>query len=93
MKKFSSSAKGLSENEAKKRLVQFGKNELKKKQGWKWPKLILGQFNDALVWILLVAAFLAFIFSCIPGVASAAPKGNTIREQMDFCKLDCRIRL
>jgi P-type Ca2+ transporter type 2C len=62
-KKYSSSILGLSKEEAKKRLEEFGRNEIQKKQNWKWLKLIFNQFNDALVWILLVAAFLAFLFS------------------------------
>jgi len=62
LKKFSTSLQGLSEDETKKRLKEFGRNILQKKQQWKWLKLIFSQFNDALVWILLVAAFLAYIF-------------------------------
>lgn len=53
---------GLNENEIKGRLKEYGKNQLKKKQNWRWVKLVGDQFNDALVWILLVAAGLAFIF-------------------------------
>jgi len=60
--KFSSNIKGLSENDAKLRLEKFGKNNLEKKRDWKLSKIILSQFNDVLVWILLVAAGLAFIF-------------------------------
>lgn len=62
LKKFSASSNGLSEDEAKKRLKEFGRNVIQKKARWKWAKLIINQFNDALVWILLVAAGLAFIF-------------------------------
>lgn len=53
---------GLTQIEAQLRLKEYGKNKIKKKQNWRWAKLALGQFNDALVWILLVAASLAFIF-------------------------------
>lgn len=62
LKKFDTSFQGISEEEAKKRLKEFGPNKLQKKQNWKWLKLIFGQFNDALVWILLVAAGLAAFF-------------------------------
>lgn len=62
LKKFNTSVQGISENEAKKRLKEIGPNKLQKKANWKWLKLIFNQFNDALVWILLVAAFLAFLF-------------------------------
>ncbi|MDP1884358.1 MAG: cation-transporting P-type ATPase [Candidatus Moranbacteria bacterium] len=62
LEKFSSTTQGLSEIEAEKRLQEFGYNALKKKTSWKWLKLIWNQFNDALVWILLVAAGLAAVF-------------------------------
>lgn len=60
--KFSTSEKGLTDIEAKKRIKEFGLNKLQKKTSWKWLRLICNQFNDALVWILLVAAGLAAIF-------------------------------
>jgi len=62
LKKFSTTEKGLSEEEAKNRLKEFGQNKLQKKVSWRWLKLIFNQFNDALVWILLVAASLAAFF-------------------------------
>ncbi|MFA7209029.1 MAG: cation-transporting P-type ATPase [Parcubacteria group bacterium] len=62
LKKFSSTINGLSEVEAKKRLKDSGYNALRRKTSWKWLRLIWSQFNDALVWILLVAAGLAAIF-------------------------------
>jgi Ca2+-transporting ATPase len=62
LKKFNSAQDGLNAIEAKKRLLEFGENKLTKKQNWKWLKLIAEQFNDALVWILLVAALLALFF-------------------------------
>lgn len=60
--KFSSTKSGLSEAEAKNRLKEFGKNLIKRKNNWRWPKMIINQFNDVLVWILLVAGGLAFLF-------------------------------
>lgn len=63
LEKFSSNYRGLSEEEAKKRLKEHGLNRIKKRQNWKWLKLLFNQFNDALVWILLMAAGLAFAFS------------------------------
>ncbi|MFZ2188673.1 MAG: cation-transporting P-type ATPase [Candidatus Moraniibacteriota bacterium] len=62
LKKFGSNQDGLSLDEAKSRLAEFGENKITRKQNWKWLKLILAQFNDALVWILLVAAGLALAF-------------------------------
>ncbi|PJA86647.1 MAG: hypothetical protein CO141_03630, partial [Candidatus Moranbacteria bacterium CG_4_9_14_3_um_filter_42_9] len=62
LKKFNAALDGLSEAEAEKRLNKYGPNKIVKKQNWKWLKLIFNQFNDVLVWILLAAAVLAFIF-------------------------------
>ncbi len=62
LKKMKTSVQGFSTEEASLRLKEFGKNVIEKKQNWKWLKLILNQFKDALVWILLVAAGLAFLF-------------------------------
>jgi magnesium-transporting ATPase (P-type) len=62
LEKFNSQISGLLDEEAKKRLAEFGWNKISKKQNWRWLKLIVSQFNDALVWILLAAAILAFIF-------------------------------
>jgi len=62
LKKFNTSLQGLSEETAKERLREFGKNMIQRKQNWKWLRLVWNQFNDALVWILLAAAFLAFLF-------------------------------
>lgn len=63
LKKYSASEQGLTELEVKEGIKKYGFNEIQKKQNWKWAKIIFAQFNDALVWILLVAAFLAFLFS------------------------------
>ncbi len=62
LRKFRSSNQGLSNEEASLRLKYFGRNEIRKKINWKWLKLFLNQFKDALVWILLAAAVLAFLF-------------------------------
>jgi magnesium-transporting ATPase (P-type) len=62
LKKFNSNQDGLSLDEAKSRLAEFGENKITKKQNWKWLKLIFAQFDDSLVWILLVAAGLALTF-------------------------------
>ncbi|MFA5993791.1 MAG: cation-transporting P-type ATPase [Parcubacteria group bacterium] len=62
LEKFTSDKKGLTAEEAKKRLAEFGFNGLQKKTSWRWARILWGQFNDALVWILLVAATLASFF-------------------------------
>jgi P-type Ca2+ transporter type 2C len=62
MNKFSTKSTGLGDVEVELRRKKFGFNKIEKKIRWKWIKLVLRQFNDALVWILLVAAGLAFSF-------------------------------
>ncbi|MFZ2154339.1 MAG: cation-transporting P-type ATPase [Candidatus Moraniibacteriota bacterium] len=62
-KKFKTSlVTGLTKEAVSLRLREYGKNKIERKQNWRWAKLILGQFNDALIWILLVAASLALAF-------------------------------
>jgi P-type Ca2+ transporter type 2C len=51
---------GLTTEEAKKRLATYGPNELKKEKGTSPLKLLLGQFTDILMIILLVATGLSF---------------------------------
>jgi len=62
LKKFSASESGLSNGEAVERLKKYGRNIIEKKNSWRWVKLVAHQFNDALVWILLVAGGLALFF-------------------------------
>ena len=62
LQKFNATAEGLTSKEAEERLRQYGKNAVRKKQSWSWFTLLLNQFNDALVWILLVAGTLSFFF-------------------------------
>ncbi len=57
----STSEKGLSTDEANKRLQQYGPNELKEKQKISALKIFLGQFNSPVVWILLGAMFISAI--------------------------------
>jgi magnesium-transporting ATPase (P-type) len=60
--RFNAKASGLTNEEAEKRTQEYGYNRIEKTRRWKWIKLAFNQFNDALVWILLAAAILAFIF-------------------------------
>lgn len=62
LEKFSANKKGLTLQEADLRVKKNGPNMVSKKKAWSWFSLLLRQFNDALVWILLVAAFLALLF-------------------------------
>ena len=60
--KFGTNLGGLSDEEAGNRLREYGSNKIEKRERWRWAKLVLHQFNDALVWILLIAAVLALAF-------------------------------
>jgi len=54
---------GLSPEEAEKRLEKFGKNELPKEEGSSFWGLVLEQFDDPLVKILLVAAVVSTLIA------------------------------
>lgn len=62
LSKFSATISGLNEQEAKSRLKEYGLNAVKKKASLSWIIILFNQFNNALVWILLVAGGLAFLF-------------------------------
>ncbi|NTW27318.1 MAG: cation-transporting P-type ATPase [Candidatus Moranbacteria bacterium] len=62
LKRFDATIAGLTSSQATERIKQYGKNAVARKQSWSWFSLLLNQFNDALVWILLVAASLALFF-------------------------------
>lgn len=51
---------GLTDSEVAKRQAQYGKNALPTDSGTNWFKLILGQFTDLMVIILLVAAGISY---------------------------------
>ncbi|KAI4355275.1 hypothetical protein L6164_004064 [Bauhinia variegata] len=59
--------KGLSTYEAEKRREKYGWNELTKEKGKPLWQLVLEQFDDMLVKILLVAAFISFILAYLHG--------------------------
>ena len=50
---------GLTTEEAKRRLEQFGPNELESRRGTSWPRLLLHQFQSPLIYILFVAALVS----------------------------------
>ncbi|KAL8092280.1 calcium-transporting ATPase 1, endoplasmic reticulum-type-like [Apium graveolens] len=58
---------GLSNEEVEKRRNLFGWNELEKHEGQSIFRLILDQFNDTLVRILLVAAVVSFVLAWYDG--------------------------
>jgi P-type Ca2+ transporter type 2C len=61
LKALNSSEHGLSQAEAQKRLIAYGKNELQKQRGSSFVELFLGQFKDVLIVILLVATALSIV--------------------------------
>lgn len=60
LKALESRENGLSEEEAEKRLMVFGFNELKEKKQFSAARLFFQQFNSFLIWILLFAVLVAF---------------------------------
>lgn len=56
-----SRAKGLSETEAKRRLLQHGPNELQRRRGREWPRALVRQLTHPLALLLWVAAGLLVI--------------------------------
>ena len=59
MKQLNAESTGLSQEEAQKRLQQYGTNELQKEKGTSPLRMFLGQFTDMLIVILLIAMFLS----------------------------------
>ncbi|KAL0398030.1 UNVERIFIED_CONTAM: Calcium-transporting ATPase, endoplasmic reticulum-type [Sesamum calycinum] len=59
--------KGLSSFEVEKRRETFGWNQLQKEKGKPLWRLVLEQFDDMLVKILLVAAFISFVLAYLQG--------------------------
>ena len=57
----SSTSEGLGEEEVQQRLEKFGPNALHEQEGLKIPKLILDQFRDAFVLMLIAAAALSYM--------------------------------
>ncbi len=63
LQKLKSNIKGLSEEEAEKRLKKFGLNELPEEEMFSRLKLFLGQFKSPLIYILLIAGIITLILS------------------------------
>jgi Ca2+-transporting ATPase len=59
---------GQSSEEVKKRQEQYGKNVLPTDEGTNWLKLILGQFTDLMVIILIIAAVISFFLGDVKDV-------------------------
>ncbi len=59
LKELNTSEKGLSEEETEKRLKQYGKNELKKKESISQLKIFLNQFKNYIIWILFAVVLIS----------------------------------
>ncbi|ONK73672.1 uncharacterized protein A4U43_C04F34080 [Asparagus officinalis] len=70
--------KGLSSFDVEKRRERYGWNELRKEKGKPLWCLILEQFDDVLVKILLVAAFISFVLAYLQGNESGHNGGFEI---------------
>jgi magnesium-transporting ATPase (P-type) len=57
----SSAEKGLSSKEVTERLKQYGLNEIETRQGHSWWQIVMHQFRDPLIYILIVAALVTLI--------------------------------
>jgi P-type Ca2+ transporter type 2C len=60
---FDTSAEGLTSAEAQARAIKYGPNELRKEPATPLWKLVLDQFDDALVKMLLIAAFVSLVLA------------------------------
>ena len=60
LKYFKSSHRGLTSKEAKKRLDEYGYNDISKKEGHSWFQVLFEQFTDPLIIVLIVAAFISY---------------------------------
>ncbi|MFH1779589.1 MAG: calcium-translocating P-type ATPase, PMCA-type [Candidatus Micrarchaeota archaeon] len=61
---------GLTQEEAEKRLVEYGENKLKETQKTKWWQMLLSQFTSFLIILLIVAAIIsAFLGEIIDATA------------------------
>lgn len=59
-KEFNTSEKGLSNTEAKKKLLKYGKNIIKEERKFQPIKILLDQLKSFLIYILIIAAVISF---------------------------------
>jgi len=72
MKALKASEKGLSEEEAKRRLQEFGPNELVERKRVTPLQIFLGQFKDIFVIMLLIATVISFLIGEIIDASTIA---------------------
>ena len=58
---------GLTETEVTERIVQYGRNEIVRRKPTSPWQLLLKQFANYFIYVLLFAAILAFAVSYLPG--------------------------
>lgn len=78
---------GLSSDEAKRRLEKYGRNELHGGKKINPFKLFIGQFNDVLVIVLIVAAFISLGVSFIG--SEATYEEATYEQQISYWSQAC----
>jgi len=80
MEKKSKFLTGLSQDEVKKKLIEFGENKLKEKKGISWLKILIEQFKSPLIYILVIAAGVTLALGDLidAGVIGAAVVLNTV---------------
>jgi Ca2+-transporting ATPase len=66
----SSAEKGLTTDEARKRLAKYGPNALRDEGGTKVWEIFLNQFKDAFVIMLLIAAVLSYFIALYEGTGT-----------------------
>ncbi|MFU8802290.1 MAG: cation-transporting P-type ATPase, partial [Bradymonadaceae bacterium] len=54
--------RGLSQEEARRRLEEFGPNQVEAARETPWYKVLIKQFLDPLIYLLLLAALVALVF-------------------------------
>ncbi len=64
----SASPEGLTSDDAKMRLTQYGPNVLDKKGGVSVLELIWGQINNPLIWVLIGSAVIAMLVDPVDGI-------------------------
>ncbi|KAK3250133.1 calcium-transporting ATPase [Cymbomonas tetramitiformis] len=74
---------GLSTAQVEDKLARFGPNELAKEEGTPLWKLVLAQFDDSLVKILLLAAAVSFGLTWIEEAEKGAGEGEGIRAYIE----------
>ncbi|MFW6025498.1 MAG: cation-translocating P-type ATPase [Candidatus Woesearchaeota archaeon] len=67
IKKLKSSENGLSTKQAKKRIEEYGKNELDNDNSISALKIFISQFNDNLIYLLILAAIISISIGFLPG--------------------------